>query len=137
MNKGETWAKVCEEAMIQNPNRIGIKTYISGRVVQEMNREFQKLELFQNPWCISKGIQDVALFDMFPEAHNMLLSWGKKNLETLNSETARKYLLEVIIPFCEEQCNDELTLLGIPPLHNEQFMSFINLKTLTVVTTWS
>jgi hypothetical protein len=54
----------------------------------------------------------------------------------LNSETASKYLLEVIIPFCEDQCNHELTLLGIPPLNNEQFMEFINLKTLTVVTTW-
>jgi hypothetical protein len=54
----------------------------------------------------------------------------------LNSETARKYLLEVIIPFCEDQCNDELTLLGISPLNNkEQFMKFIYLKTLTVVTT--
>jgi hypothetical protein len=66
----------------------------------------------------------------------MLLSWGKKNLETLNSETARKYLLEVVIPFCHEQCNDELTLLGNPPFNLEQFMKFVNLKMLTAVTTW-
>ncbi len=66
----------------------------------------------------------------------MLLSWGKKNLETLNSETARKYLLEVVIPFCKEQCNDEFDLLGIPLFTTEQFMKFVNLKTLTVVTTW-
>jgi hypothetical protein len=78
----------------------------------------------------------VALFAVFPEAHNMLLSWGKKNLETLNSETARKYLLEVVIPFCEHQCNIELTRLGVAPFNNEQFMKFVNLKSLTVVTTW-
>jgi hypothetical protein len=135
MNKGSNWANICEEAT-QDLNKIGIRTYTSSRVVQDMNRDFRKLELFQNPRRASKGIQDVALFAVFPEAHNMLLSWGKKNLETLNSETARKYLLEVVIPFCHEQCNEELTMLGNPSFNLEQFMKFVNLKTLTVVTTW-
>jgi hypothetical protein len=49
-----------------------------------MNSKLQKLELFQNPWRISKGIQDVAFFAVFPEAHNMLLSLGEKYFEMLD-----------------------------------------------------
>ncbi len=46
--ESSTWSNVCEEA-IQDLHKIGIKTYSSSRVVQDMNREFRKLELFQNP----------------------------------------------------------------------------------------
>ena len=97
MGKGKTWRGVCEET-IEDINKTGIKTYTCYRSIQEMNRDFRRLELFPNPRRSSTSVQDVELFAVFPEAHNMLLSWAKKNLETLNSETARQYLLETVIP---------------------------------------
>jgi hypothetical protein len=101
MGKGKTWKGVCEET-IEELNKIGIKTYTCFGSIQEMNRDFRRLELFPNPRRSSKAVKDVELFALFPEAHNMLLSWAKKNLETLNSETARQYLLEMVIPVCLE-----------------------------------
>jgi hypothetical protein len=78
----------------------------------------------------------VKLFAIFPEAQNMLVRWGKTNLQTLNSETARQYLLEIIIPFCQERCNSELHAFGVPAMGHNEFMKFVGLKTLCAATAW-
>jgi len=66
----------------------------------------------------------------------MLLAWARKNLEQLNSETARQYLLEEVIPHCRTICNQELEQHGFEPLAPAEFMKFIRLKTLDVSTAW-
>jgi hypothetical protein len=64
----------------------------------------------------------------------MLLAWTKENLERLNSETAREYLLTIVIPYCQTVCNKELEKHGLKALEPAQFMKFVRLKTLDVTT---
>jgi hypothetical protein len=76
----------------------------------------------------------VQLFAIFSEANNMLMSWAKKNLQTLNLETARQYLLETVIPFCHARCNLELEAFGVDQMDEAAFMKFVGLKTLCSTT---
>jgi hypothetical protein len=66
-----------------------------------------------------KSLTHVKLFAIFPEAHNMLVRWGKANLQTLNSETACQCLPEQFRIACQDE-----------------FMTFIGLKTLSTATAW-
>jgi hypothetical protein len=52
-----------------------------------MSQDFQNGEVFSVSSRQSR-ISHVALFTVFPEAHDMLLVWTKKNIEKLNSKTA-------------------------------------------------
>jgi hypothetical protein len=52
----------------------------------------------------------------------MLLDWAKKNLETLNSEMARQYLLEEVIPNCRRMCEGIFQDIGISVLNHQEFI---------------
>jgi hypothetical protein len=66
----------------------------------------------------------------------MLLAWAKETLKTLNSETAREYLLTIVIPYCQTACNEELKEHGLKALEPAEFIKFVRLKLLDVTTAW-
>jgi hypothetical protein len=53
----------------------------------------------------------------------------------MNSDMARQYLFETVIPICiEHGFNEELANFGYAPFVHEQLMKFVNLKTLDIAT---
>ena len=76
------------------------------------------------------------LFAHFPEARAMLVEWSKENIQLLNCESARAYVLNEIVPVCLIRCNDEFEKQGMPALTTEEFMSFVGLSTVSPSTAW-
>ena len=130
-----SWTK-CTELTVKETKQFGLTTFCRPRSIAEMNQDFRTMEFFSVPYGVSNGFQGAELFQIFPEAQRMLLAWGKKNLERLNAETAREYLLSEVIPACREICNEELQQHGYPPFMPDEFMKFCRLKTLSVTTAW-
>jgi hypothetical protein len=130
-----SWLK-CTESTLQTTEQFGLTTFSCPRTVANMNQDFRHLEFFHVAHGISKGLQGLELFQIFPEAQRMLLVWANKNLEILNSETAREYLLSEVIPHCRTICNKELAQHGYPPFEPKKFLKFVRLKTLDVTTAW-
>jgi hypothetical protein len=91
MGNGKSWEYAVEQA-IDSLSAIGVETYHRSETIKEFHRQFRKYELFEIK-SSTKSVTYVKLFAIFPEANNMLLCWAQKNLQTLNSETARQYLM--------------------------------------------
>eukprot|EP00978_Attheya_sp_CCMP212_P032127 scaffold123909_cov56-Attheya_sp.AAC.1 len=134
MGNGKSWRKACEQA-IDSLAAVGIETYQRPGTICEFNQQFRQYKLFEIK-SSTKSVTHVQLLAVFPEAHNMLMSWAKNNLQTLNSETAREYLLEKVIPKCCERCNNELRAMGVQHMDEADFMKFVGLKTLCASTAW-
>eukprot|EP00978_Attheya_sp_CCMP212_P025185 scaffold80600_cov68-Attheya_sp.AAC.3 len=134
MGIGKRRKSACEQA-IHSLAAIGIEAYRHPRTIQEFHHQFRKYELFEIKRS-TKSVTHVQLFAIFPEANNMLMSWAKRKLQTLNSETAWQYLFETIIPFCHVRCNMELEAFGVNQMDEAVFMKFVGLKTLCVTTIW-
>jgi hypothetical protein len=92
MGRGVSWKKCTELALVEI-SRLGFSTFSRPRLLADMNQDFRSMELFSVAHGVSKGFQGSELFQIFPEARRMLLAWASNNLEKLNSETAREYLL--------------------------------------------
>lgn len=95
------------------------------------------MEGFANP--IRKRDYHIELFSLFPEAKNMFIRWckAKENMETLSLESARRFLLEEVIPYCIDQSNKELKRLDYPLIESpESFLPIVGLKSIGVMTAW-
>jgi hypothetical protein len=90
------------------------------------------MEFFGVAHGVSKGFQGSELFQIFPEARQMLLAWAKEN-----SEMAHGYLLTIVIPYCWTVCNEELEEHRLlKALEPAEFIKFVRLKMLNVTTDW-
>jgi hypothetical protein len=130
-----SWTQ-CRESAVKETKRFGLTTFSRPCTVADMNHDFCSMDFFGVAHGVSKGFQGSELFRIFPEARRMLLAWAKEKLERLNSETAREYLLTIVIPYCRTVCNKELKEHGFKALGPTAFMKFVRLKTLDATTAW-
>jgi hypothetical protein len=67
-----------------------------------------------------KGFLSSNIFRIFPEAPTQLLLGAKINLEILNVENAKEYLLEEVIPKSKDMCKSELGNMSLPEFLSEE-----------------
>jgi hypothetical protein len=77
-----SWTK-CEESAVKETKRFGLTTFSRPCTVADMNQDFCSMEFFSVAHGNLKGFQGFELFQIFPEARQMLLVWAKENLERL------------------------------------------------------
>jgi hypothetical protein len=110
---------------------------LHSRIVTNINQYQSRLLQHGVLWCPTwrlKRFQGSELFQIFLEEPGMLLAWAKE--KKFKSEMYCKYLLTIVIPYCQTVCNKELKEHGLKVLKRAEFMKFVRLKTLDVTTAW-
>jgi hypothetical protein len=73
-----SWLK-CTESTLQETKQFGLTTFSRPRKVANMNQDFRHMEFFHVAHGISMGFQGSELFQIFPEARQIMLAWANKN----------------------------------------------------------
>ena len=66
----------------------------------------------------------------------MLINWSKENINLLNCESARTFVVSEIIPACLQRCNEEHIKQGREELTHEEFMTYVGLTGVSATTAW-
>jgi hypothetical protein len=130
---GTTWRECCSLALTVFSNS-GFKTIKNSQTIMKWNRHFRAYNTIMP--IRSKQTKDFEpkLFSVYPEAKAAVNIFFSKNLENVNVDQFRSFLLDVALPKIALDANDNNAL--VEPLEIGELLTSINLKTLGLATAY-
>jgi hypothetical protein len=134
MNK-ITWRECCTKALALF-QQSGFKTISNSQTVMKWNRHFRIYNTLMPCRLIETKEYQPKLFAVYPEAKIDINIYFSKNLEKINVDGFRSYVLDVIFPKIIADANNNSTDNSAEPLEIADLLTSINLKSLGLATAY-
>jgi hypothetical protein len=128
------WRECCGKALSMFQN-YGFKTILNTQTIMKWNRHFRTFGTLMPSRSKETKEFEPKLFAVFPEAKTNINLCFFKNLEKINVDGFRSYVLDEIFPKILADANSSLDAI-VAPLDMVALLSSINLKSLGLATSY-
>jgi hypothetical protein len=130
-----TWKACCQSAL-NLFSETGFNTIKSAATIMRWNRYFRVYNTLMPSQSKQTKEFQPKLFSVYPEAKMAVNLYFSKNLEKINVDGFRTFMLEEAIPKLIIDTNNNNTIIGSEPLEVGELLTSINLKSLGLATSY-